>query len=107
MVDLDIRQQSTGHFFANRAAWTAAHNAALPAPDMRTVGDEASLAEALSVEADFVLIDTPGADTELSRAAHRVADLVVTPMNDSFVDFRHAGRGGSRHARSDQAQPLF
>ena len=36
---------------------------------------------------DFVVIDTPGADTELSRAAHQRADLIVTPMNDSFVDF--------------------
>src|SRR5690606_30476361 len=37
--------------------------------------------------ADYIVIDTPGGDTVLSRAAHGRADLIVTPMNDSFVDF--------------------
>ena len=91
VVDLDIRQQSTGHFFANRLAWTAAHGAALPQPTTVAANDEAALTEALDAEADFIVIDTPGADTELSRAAHRRADLVVTPMNDSFVDFDMLG----------------
>jgi chromosome partitioning protein len=40
---------------------------------------------------DFVVVDTPGADTALSRAAHQRADLIVTPMNDSFVDFEVLG----------------
>ena len=91
VVDLDIRQQSTGHFFANRAAWTAANDAPLPAPTVIEVADEAALTAALDAEADFIVVDTPGADTELSRAAHRQADLVVTPMNDSFVDFDMLG----------------
>jgi chromosome partitioning protein len=34
-----------------------------------------------------VVIDTPGGDTAVSRDAHLQADLIVTPMNDSFVDF--------------------
>ena len=91
VVDLDIRQQSTGHFFANRAAWTAANAAPLPAPSMVEVAGEAALTAALDADADFIVVDTPGADTELSRAAHRRADLVVTPMNDSFVDFDMLG----------------
>ena len=37
--------------------------------------------------ADYIVMDTPGGDTVLSRAAHGRADLIVTPMNDSFVDF--------------------
>jgi chromosome partitioning protein len=41
---------------------------------------------------DFVLVDTPGSDTPLSRAAHGKADLIVTPMNDSFVDFDMLGQ---------------
>ena len=36
---------------------------------------------------DFVVIDTPGSDTFLSRLAHRIADTLITPMNDSFIDF--------------------
>ncbi len=38
-------------------------------------------------DSDLVIIDTPGGDTAVSRAAHKQADLIVTPMNDSFVDF--------------------
>ncbi|MDP3632353.1 division plane positioning ATPase MipZ, partial [Phenylobacterium sp.] len=40
---------------------------------------------------DYILIDTPGGDTAVSRAAHGMADLIVTPMNDSFVDFDMLG----------------
>ena len=33
------------------------------------------------------MIDTPGNDTYLMRLAHSMADTLVTPLNDSFVDF--------------------
>jgi chromosome partitioning protein len=36
---------------------------------------------------DFILIDCPGSHTRLSQMAHTMADTLVTPMNDSFVDF--------------------
>jgi chromosome partitioning protein len=36
---------------------------------------------------DFIVIDTPGSDTYLMRLAHAMADTLVTPINDSFVDF--------------------
>jgi chromosome partitioning protein len=36
---------------------------------------------------DFLVIDTPGSATHLSRLAHATADTLVTPINDSFVDF--------------------
>lgn len=94
VFDLDLRQQSTAHFFANRAAWAAAEGANLMMPV--SVGPasaesfEAELAEARRT-ADVVLIDTPGADTPTSRSAHQQADVVVTPMNDSFVDFDMLG----------------
>jgi chromosome partitioning protein len=90
VLDLDQRQQSMGHFFANRARWIAANGADLPQPQViEGVADPANLGAALEALDDvaFLVIDTPGADTELSRAAHQRADLVVTPMNDSFVDF--------------------
>jgi chromosome partitioning protein len=89
VADLDVRQQSTAHFFANRAAWSEANQSpSLPQPKEVLCPREASdLDAAWSTTADFVLIDTPGADTELSRAAHQIADLIVTPMNDSFLDF--------------------
>jgi chromosome partitioning protein len=107
VLDLDLRQQTMGHFFANRRAWLDANNAKAPMPIEHPVSsDGAALARASAEEAlarfhdafatssqgaDFVLIDTPGADTAVSRAAHGLADLIVTPMNDSFVDFDMLG----------------
>jgi chromosome partitioning protein len=92
-VDLDVRQQSMAHFFANRAAWDRAKGAGLPTPlEIRTTDDEDRLEAALGSRADFVIVDTPGADTPLARAAHGRADIIVTPMNDSFVDFDVLGQ---------------
>ena len=56
---------------------------------------EAAAADKASLEAvlsgfeglEYVIVDTPGNDTELSRRAHARADTLVTPINDSFVDF--------------------
>ena len=36
---------------------------------------------------DFILIDTPGHDGFAMRLAHSMADTLVTPINDSYVDF--------------------
>ena len=107
VLDLDLRQQSTSHFFAHRRAWLSANGCTAPLPiehplsandtALAKATDEEALArfeEAFahaSQEADFVLIDTPGSDTAISRAAHGLADLIVTPMNDSFVDFDMLG----------------
>jgi len=103
VIDLDVRQQSMGHFFAHRRAWLDANGVTAPMPVEHPL--EASLAKAPEDEvlgrfdaafaeaeaSDFVLIDTPGSDTALSRMAHNRADLIVTPMNDSFVDFDTLG----------------
>ena len=50
-----------------------------------------SLMRNMAETADYVVIDTPGADTRLARRAHQHADVIVTPMNDSFVDFDMLG----------------
>ena len=36
---------------------------------------------------DLVVIDCPGNDTPISRHAHIAADMLITPLNESFVDF--------------------
>ncbi len=103
VIDLDLRQQTMGHFFANRRAWAKSAGADLPLPTEHPLSEdpiklaaadpadgvarfETALSEAM-IASDFVVIDTPGGDTALSRAAHGQADMIVTPMNDSFVDF--------------------
>ena len=91
-LDVDSRQQTMTRFFANRAAYGRAHKLALPAPALETfmpAGNEVPLAErlaALAENRDAAVIDSPGSDTALSRAAHSRADVLVTPVNDSFVD---------------------
>jgi chromosome partitioning protein len=57
--------------------------------------DEADrLSGALSnlADCDFIVIDTPGSDTSLSRFAHTLADTLITPLNDSFLDLDLLGR---------------
>ena len=106
IIDLDLRQRSMARFFANRAAWAAANGQALPMPTEPDMGDGKALARADEAEqmarfdaafaeaqgSDVILIDTPGGDTALSRAAHARADQIITPMNDSFVDFDLLGQ---------------
>ncbi|HEX5776173.1 MAG TPA: division plane positioning ATPase MipZ [Caulobacteraceae bacterium] len=106
VCDLDLRQSSMARFFANRRAWVADAGVELPMPiDAHASADGVALARldpeeqlarfeeafARAADADFLLIDTPGGDTAVSRAAHARADLIVTPMNDSFVDFDMLG----------------
>lgn len=103
VIDLDLRQQTMGHFFASRRAWSKSADVILPLPTEHPLAEDpvklaagdpvdavarfdAALSEAM-LASDYVLIDTPGGDTPLSRAAHGSADMIVTPMNDSFVDF--------------------
>ena len=107
IIDLDLRQRSMARFFANRAAWTAANGQVLPMPVEPDMGEGKALARAGEAEqlarfeaafaearaaAEVILIDTPGGDTLLSRTAHGLADQIVTPMNDSFVDFDLLGQ---------------
>lgn len=101
-LDLDARQGTLSRYIENRVVHGARRNlrlampihAVVPAsavPDRAAAeanekaGFEAALAAALAV-ADFVVIDTPGSDTHLSRLAHTWADTLLTPLNDSFVD---------------------
>jgi chromosome partitioning protein len=105
VIDLDLRQRSMSHFFSHRTAWTAANKVVLPMPLEPDLGDGKALARASDAEqlsrfeavyaeaqsAEVILIDTPGGDTALSRAAQARADQIVTPMNDSFVDFDMLG----------------
>jgi len=108
VLDLDLRQRSMGRFFGYRRAWLDAAGETAPMPIEPTISaDGAALARAGDAEAlarfedafaqgrdqaDFVVIDTPGGDTAISRAAHGLADVIVTPMNDSFVDFDMLGQ---------------
>jgi len=102
-LDLDTRQKSFARHLENRAAWMARSGAKLAMPESLIVArstarslDAAAEEEAAAFQGaladaekkfEFIVIDTPGSDTPLSRMAHAGADTLVTPLNDSFVDF--------------------
>jgi chromosome partitioning protein len=102
-IDLDSRQRSFTHYVDNRRDWSTRAGVKLSHSRHYCVGrgfgqrlDEiesqefAAFAEAVStVEQthDFIVIDTPGSDSYLMRLAHSMADTLITPLNDSFVDF--------------------
>ena len=102
-IDLDLRQRSLARFFSNRQQWAAANEKSLPHAFEPFLADKpASLLDAPEAQAkaafdraldegldraDYILIDTPGGDHLLSRRAHAAAHLIITPMNDSFIDF--------------------
>ena len=102
-IDLDLRQKTMGSYIANRRKFMAEKGLSLPTPsyhdlpeiDHDTLGPDEnvhdhrlSLAVAeLEPKSDFILIDCPGSHTRLSQLAHSLADTLITPLNDSFVDF--------------------
>ncbi|NUQ19230.1 MAG: ATPase, partial [Sphingomonas sp.] len=46
----------------------------------------------LAEHADVIVVDTPGRDDPVAKAAILKADTLVTPMNDSFVDLDLIGQ---------------
>jgi chromosome partitioning protein len=101
-IDLDMRQRSLTRYLENRKIYCETKGIALPFPAMPKIEasgrDSRETARAEETESftgvlrtlggcDFVVIDCPGADTHFSRLAHAHADTIVTPLNDSFVDF--------------------
>jgi len=107
-IDLDSRQKSFTHYIENRRAWSQRARVKLEMPthyciargegaslDANEAQEFASFSQAIGAiehSHDVVVIDTPGNDTYLMRLAHSMADTLVTPLNDSFVDFDVLGR---------------
>ncbi|MEL6955590.1 MAG: division plane positioning ATPase MipZ [Pseudomonadota bacterium] len=103
IIDLDVRQRTLTRYMENRHRWAQSTGASLPMPEIIRVDasserdlDVAERQETerledslrrLRTSCDFILVDAPGGDTFLSRLAHTHADTLITPLNDSFVDF--------------------
>jgi chromosome partitioning protein len=102
-LDLDLRQRSFARYIENRRVFMAKSGLTLPTPDCRDLpeADPARLAPnenpydqrlaaalaTLEPVSDFIVIDCPGSHTRLSQIAHSLADTLITPLNDSFIDF--------------------
>lgn len=96
-LDLDHRQRTMGRYLDNRLETMNRVGRPLPMPRFET-HDGDSIArfseslERLGQDTDFLIIDTPGRDDKFGRIAITNADTLVTPMNDSFVDFDLIGQ---------------
>ena len=102
-LDLDLRQRTFTRYLENRAEYGRANGVTLPTPLVAGLPkvDRSTLAEhenpfdkslslavtELERDCDYIVIDCPGSHTRLSQVAHSLADTLITPLNDSFVDF--------------------
>ena len=96
-LDLDSRQRTMTRYLENRDATMRRLDTELPRAAYEVLDDqtEKGLAAAilrLAEATDVIVIDTPGRDDPIARAAILRADTLVTPMNDSFVDLDLIGQ---------------
>ena len=101
-IDLDSRQQSFTHYIDNRRLWAKRAKLDLAIPNhhhcvargesTRIEENEASefsgfAAAIMAVEHthDFVVIDTPGSDSYLTRLAHSMADTLIPSTTVSSI----------------------
>lgn len=106
-LDLDPDQRCLTCYFDNRRIWANHGKIDLAMPLHRHVAcaegtrleenearDLESLEAAIAAIAsacDFLVVDTPSQDTYLARVVHLVADSIVTPLQDSFLDLLSLG----------------
>ena len=96
-IDLDPRQRTFYRYLENRAETLRRREIELPTARFDVYNGEGTegldrMVEELSDGYDFLLFDTPGRDDVLARHVATTADTLVTPMNDSFVDFDLIGQ---------------
>ncbi len=99
-IDLDARQGTFSRYINNRKKYALYAKSTIESPEHYSVqtaldGESSEegkvklrlLIEGAMINHDVVVIDTPGSDSPLSRLAHSYADTLITPLNDSLVDF--------------------
>lgn len=101
-LDLDGQQGTLSRYLENRALFAERKKLDLCMPHWQTLMETpqkshkasqahtygalcAALQQAMA-QADCVVVDCPGAHTLLAQFAHLMADTLVTPINDSFID---------------------
>lgn len=91
-IDCDGRQGTFSHYLANRESYIKSSGVSLPVPRHTSLSvEQGNSSEELkkitheSLE-ETIVIDTPGSYNSLAATAHKLADLLVTPVNESYID---------------------
>lgn len=97
VVDLDRRQQTLTRALMARAGTARRLKVRMPQPRHVLLQQQsgAQLCQEiarLGWDCDYVVIDGPGHDSSVTRRAIAMADLLVSPVNSSFVDLDLLGR---------------
>lgn len=101
-VDLDGGQLTLSSILRNRQAFRDSRDINLDLPEHHFLSDDLHQAQYRNVREaeswleniipdmcarhDVIVIDTPGHDTPLNMLAHACGDILLTTLNDSFVD---------------------
>ncbi|MFD2206225.1 division plane positioning ATPase MipZ [Kiloniella antarctica] len=100
-IDLDARQGTLSRYLENRSRFAENSKDQILLPENRRLYRSEAVNKAVSEEEDkdnlelamhelwdrdFIVFDTPGSDNYLSRLGHSYADILITPLNDSFLD---------------------
>ena len=96
-IDLDPRQRTFHRYLENRSETARRREIELPTARFAvfngsTIEELDALAAEMAKDADYLIFDTPGRDDEFARHVATSADTLVTPLNDSFVDFDLIGQ---------------
>ncbi|MCW5700651.1 MAG: AAA family ATPase [Rhodospirillales bacterium] len=90
-IDLDAAQGTLSRYLDNRKAHAVTKGIHLPMPEchLSPRSEDEGLVEGLERVAQFVeviVVDTPGRHNAVTQEALHRADLLITPLNDSFID---------------------
>ena len=96
-IDLDPRQRTLHRYLENRSETERRREITLPNAKFAvfngtTIEELDALTAQMSADVDFLIFDTTGRDDEFARHVATGADTLVTPLNDSFVDFDLIGQ---------------
>jgi chromosome partitioning protein len=99
-IDVDARQGTFSQYLHNRKL-TSEKKSGIKLPKHAAIqkSNAGNVSEAIDIErkafcdvlknnidSDFIVVDTPGNNTFLSQLAHSYANVLITPMNESFID---------------------
>lgn len=96
-LDLDPRQRTFHRYLENRVGTARRRDIDLPMPHFEvfegtTIDELDAQVARLAADCDYFVADTPGRDDVFARHLAMTADTLVTPINDSFIDFDLIGQ---------------